>query len=157
MLLIEQYLMIYLLAVLLLCEKDTKILCGFLSMDFLVDNFVYTYFRQSPQEYLMIITFIEIASLFLILQFLKGFRIRNLFILCYIPTILNPLFLLSIDHWITRDDLLSYYLFIFCSNVARYSNEVFLTYIIYTTRVKNLRINFWHMFVGFNYITIFFR
>lgn len=157
MLLAEQYLAIYLLSIFLVSKIDVKILCTFLVSDFILDSVLYSYFGYSPKEYLMMITLAEAFMLVFTLQFIRCFRLRNIFILCYIPTLLNPLFLLSIDHWITRNDSLSYALFLICSDVGKYSNEAFLTYIVYTNRDKNLKTNFWQMFIAINYITIFLR
>ncbi len=154
MLLVEQYLIIYLLAVLLLEDKDIKVMCGYLGLYFIVDNFVYSYLKISPQEYLITISFLEILALLLITQYIKSKKTKFLFIFCYTPTLIVSLFILSIDHWISRDDLLSYVLFVFCMHVGRYSNEILLTYIVYSTRSKNLKTNFWNIFVCFNYIAI---
>lgn len=157
MLLAEQYLAIYLLSIFLVSKFDVRVLCIFLVADFLLDSLLYTYFGYSPKEYLIMITVAESFMLLFSLQFIRCFKLRDIFILCYIPTVLNPLFLLSIDHWITRNDSLSYALFLFCSDVGKYSNEVFLTYIVYTNREKTLKSNFWQMFIAINYITIFLR
>lgn len=157
MLLLEQYFLIYLLGCFILKDRDIRIIFVFLSFDFLVDSILYYYLNQSYYEYLISITFTEVSCLILLIQFIKDTRIKNLFLFCFIPTILSPLFLLSIDHWITRGDEISDYLFILCLNSARYSNEILLTYVIYTTKNESNKTNFWQVFTACNYLAIFFK
>lgn len=152
MLAIEQYLMIYLLSIYLVGCRDVKILCTFLSVDFILDSILYHFFGWFVYEYLIIITLIEITLLFVLLQFVKGSFLRNLFIFCYVPTLLCPLFLLTIDHWITRNDLISDSLFFFCKYVGKYSNEIFLTYLLYRKHEKTHKGTFWQIFIISNYI-----
>lgn len=157
MLALEQYLMIYLFSIFLISCRDVKALCLFLTVDFVVDSVIYSYIGWFVYEYLIIITLIEITLLFLTLQFVKDKVLRNLFIFCYVPTLLCPLFLLSIDHWITRDDLVSDILFFFCKDVGKYSNEIFLTYLLYRKNEKTLRGTYWQIFILGNYVYAFMR
>lgn len=157
MLAIEQYLMIYLFSVYLLRCKDCKILCTFLSVDFILDSTLYSFFGWFVYEYLITITLIEITLLFVTLQFVKDWILKNLFIFCYVPTLLCPLFLLTIDHWIARNDLVSDVLYFFCKDVGKYSNEIFLTYLLYRKNEKSLKGTYWQTFILGNYLYAFVR
>lgn len=152
MLALEQYLMIYLFSIYLISCKDVKVLCTFLTVDFLLDSLLYHLFGWFVYEYLITITLIEITLLFVALQFVKGLFLKNLFIFCYVPTLLCPLFILTIDHWITRNDFLSNALFFFCKDVGKYSNEIFLTYLLYRKHEKSLKGTYWQIFILANYI-----
>ncbi len=151
MLAIEQYLVIYLISIYLIKCKDVKILCTFLSFNFILEAALYSYIGWSVYEYLILSVIIEVFLLLISFQFLKDIIMRNIFILCYVPTLLCPLFLLTIDHWITRNDFISYSLYLFCRDIGKYSNELFLTYLLYKKVDKNLKGIFWQIFVLGNY------
>lgn len=151
MLAIEQYLVIYLISIYLIKCKDVKILCTFLSFNFILEAALYSYIGWSVYEYLILSVIIEVFLLLISFQFLKDIIMRNIFILCYVPTLLCPLFLLTIDHWITRNDFISYSFYLFCRDVGKYSNELFLTYLLYKKVDKSLKGIFWQIFVLGNY------
>lgn len=153
MLIYEQYFMVYLLALLVIKNKDLKIISGFIVIDYLIDNFIYT-ILPSPIEYLLSISVIEMALLIFILPFITETKLRVIFSLCFILTLVNPYFILSIDYFITRADDLSYYLYLFCKNSSRYANELFISYLIWTLDKKDMRTNFWITFTTCNYLII---
>lgn len=152
MLAVEQYLMIYLFSIYLMKCRDVKILCTFLAFDFIVDAIIYSQIGFFVFEYLIVVTLIEITFLFITIQFVKEVFLKNLFIFCYIPTLICPLFILTIGHWIARDDLLSNVLFIFCEDIGKYSNEVFLTYLLYKKKDNSLKGVYWQIFILCNYL-----
>lgn len=157
MLLIEQYLMIYLFSIFLVKCKDSKVLCIFLCVDFLLDAILYHYIGWYVYEYLIIITITEITLLFIFIQWVECKFLRNLFIFCYIPTLLCPFFILTIDHWIARDDIVSTILFIFCKDIGKYSNEIFLTYLLYKKKDNSPSGTYWQIFIFCNYLYAFTR
>lgn len=157
MLALEQYLVIYLFSIYLIRCRDVKVLCAFLTVDFIADSILYSYFGWSVYEYLILITLFEITLLFVALQFVRDWVIKNVFIFCYIPTLLCPLFLFTLDHWITRNDFLSNILFFFCKDVGKYSNEIFLTYLLYKKSDKSLKGTYWQVFILANYVYAFVR
>lgn len=151
MLLYEQYLMIYLLGLFLLRDKNLKIIFFILCLDYLFDTVFYLVF-VSPIEYLISITFVELVIMLLGIPFVQDFRVRLIFSFAIILTLMNPLFILSIDFFIQRNDNLSYYLYIFCKNSSAYANEVLITYLLAILKRQDKRTNFWLTFVAFNYI-----
>jgi hypothetical protein len=149
---LEQYLMIYLFSIYLINCRSVKTLCAFLTIDFILDSVLYSYIGFFVSEYLIIITLSEITLLFFTLQFVKDNILRNLFVLCYVPTLICPLFLLTIDHWIMRNDFISEILFLFCNDIGKYSNEVFLSYLLYKKNEKSLKGTYWQVFILANYV-----
>lgn len=153
MLIYEQYFMVYLLALLVLKDKDLKIISGFVVVDYLIDNIIYNLIL-SPVEYIISISVLEIIILVFMLPFINNTKLRAIFSFCFILTLINPYFILGIDYFITRGDDLSYYLYLFCENSSRYANELFISYLIYTLDKRDLRSNFWTTFTICNYLII---
>lgn len=151
MLLYEQYLMIYFLGFFLLNDKNLKIIFFILCLDYLFDTILYLVF-VSPIEYLISITFVELVIMLLGLPFVQDLKVRLISSFAIILTLMNPLFILSIDFFIQRNDNLSYYLYLFCKNSSSYANEVLLTYLLTILKRQDKRTNFWLTFVAFNYI-----
>lgn len=153
MLLYEQYLAIYLLGLFLLKDFNIKIIFIILCLDYLFDTILYSVL-VSPIEYLISITFIELIIMLLGLPFVRDVRIRLIFSFAVIMTLMNPLFILSIDFFIQRGGDLSYYLYLFCKNSSAYANEILITYLLTVLKRTDNRTNFWLTFVACNYILV---
>ena len=153
MLLYEQYLLIYLLGIFLIKDTNIKIVFIILCLDYLFDTILYD-LLVSPIEYLISITFVEMILMFIGLPFVKDIRLRLVFSFAVTLTLLNPMFILAIDFFIQRDDVLSYYLYLFCKHSSAYANEILITYLLTVLKRVDKRTNFWLTFVACNYILV---
>lgn len=144
--------MIYFLTIFLIDQRDIKWIAGFLVTDFLLDTLLHNYIKPSVSEYLMVITLIEVTGVMLLLQKIKRKFLGYFFIFCYTSTLICPFFLLTIDHWIKRDDYVSEALFLICSEVGKYSNEALLTYLLYKFKENTPKLVFWKTFIIGNYL-----
>lgn len=137
MLMPEQYFIIYLFSMLLCTNKSIRVLSTFCFLSY-VSNELFAYvFAGNLLEYIITSYVSEIILLIIVVPMIQNVKLRTIFILSYLITMINPAVLTLAVFGYRLDHNIATYLIPACINISRLLNEEVVTLILYYDRAEH--------------------